>query len=152
MKYWVICNWIGVCAVSGSARKAVLSTLSQCISETPPQGCYWVANRLHIQKVSFFWKTVLLCYSEIYLLNAMVLQRFCESVWVILQLLSQALVYDEWNLAVTLVVSMHYSCFVLKVRRANWSMLCLVVLPLLKCSCTSADCISFPFVWSLKWV
>lgn len=52
----------GVCAVSGSARKA-----EPLYFRNP---CYWVANRLHIHQVLFLWKTVLLCYSEIHLLNA----------------------------------------------------------------------------------
>lgn len=65
--------------------------------------------------------------------------------WVIPQLLPQALVYDKGNHAVTLVVSICCSCFVLKAQTANWSLLCLVALLPLKCSCTSADCISFHF-------
>lgn len=43
----------GVCAVSGSARRAALSMLNHCISETP--WC-WGANRLHIHKVMGFFE------------------------------------------------------------------------------------------------
>lgn len=46
-----------------------------------PLGSYWVANIFHIHKVLVFWKTVLLCYSEIYLLKIMVLLCFSGSVF-----------------------------------------------------------------------
>lgn len=111
-----------------------------------PLGSYWVANMLHSHKVLLFWKTVLLCYSEVYLLKIMVPLCFSESVWVILWLLPRGLVYDKWNHAVTLVASIYYPCFVvLKVKIANWFMLWLVGLLLLKYFRTSADCILFHF-------
>lgn len=64
-----------------SARKAVLSTSSQGLSETPSRQFYWVANMLRTHKALVFWNRVLLCYSELSLFKIMFLLCFSELVF-----------------------------------------------------------------------
>lgn len=136
MKYWVICSW-SLCSVWVSQES--WATVFQNPPVTGWQTGFIFIKCCFSEKQSYY---VTLKSTYLMLCPTVFLGVF---LWIILQLLPQALVYDKWNHAVTLVLSIYYSCFVLKIEIANWSMLYLVALLLLKRCCTSADCISFHF-------